>query len=242
MLEISMALVCLLFSAFVLLDIVSLMPRLSGSLLGLNGLGFSFTIIANTVKRVFVVLFPPAIGVVALHGSPEDVFRTIFLSHFSAFFVFIVSYRHRYFLFSYFCSTIKSYSSGHRLFSSILRAHKYRHACAPNIDLTFSIAMISFRLLPAALWIFFFYAASGFMINIFAILAPRYSIVILQLTGAINALGTLALAFYLDPKVTRIYERGEQPQKVYMTLFSAQFLNICVFSPLFYLIISCVVL
>ena len=46
-----------LFAAFVLLDAVSLFPRQAGASLRRNALGYSFLVMINTTKRVFIVSY-----------------------------------------------------------------------------------------------------------------------------------------------------------------------------------------
>ena len=66
----------------------------------------------------------------------------------------------------------------------------------------------------------------------------EYSAIILQLTGALNALGTFVLAFFLDPRISRVYENGDGAESVFVTLFSAQMINVLLVSPAFYLFIA----
>ena len=93
---------------------------------------------------------------------------------------------------------------------------------------------IDVRLLIPATWIFFFYSASPFLINILGVKFSEYSNIILQLTGLCSALGTLALAFILDPKLSRQYEMQTELHVALNSLFFAHMLNILVMSPLFF--------
>jgi len=234
MLIIATGVVCFLFAAFVFFDLLSLMPRLSGSHLKMNGLGFSFQTIINTIKRIFLVLIPPSVGVIALNGTVSDVFYAIYLAHAATIASFTLAYVLRDVFFRYFCKMIVQYSQGESLRKSAILAIRREHSISGLAQIKFNRENVRFELLPVIVWIFFFYASSGFIINIIASVLPEYSVIVLQMTGFFNALGTMALAFYLDPKISRIYESGRDVKSVYVTLFVGQMINILIASPIFY--------
>lgn len=237
MISLSIIAVSCLFSVFVFLDLVSHAPRLSGSLLGLNGLGFAFQTMVNTVKRIFLVLIPPALGLVAINGKPTDVFVAVFTSHFSAIISFLVVFFSRQWIVDFFCSTIRSYAEGSGIMSAFADKFRNKRNNEKPIEIKIDARSVRGEIFLSAVWIFFFYTSAGFLINIFAVASPDYSFIILQLTGVINACGTLVLAFFLDPRISRIYEHGGDVETVYVSLFFAQFANVVVISPFFYLII-----
>ena len=84
--------VTILYSGFIALDVCSIFPRVSGSLNGKNGIGYTFQVMTNTLKRIFVVLYPPALGAVALSGSITDVFFAVMCSYLGAVFVILFLY------------------------------------------------------------------------------------------------------------------------------------------------------
>jgi len=228
------SLVSLFFFAFVFLDLASHLPRLSGSSLKLNGLGFAFQTMANTVKRIFLVIIPPTLGFIAVYGNPIDVFTAVLVSHATASISFVLAYGFRRKLTSIFDGAILHYSEGNSLVLSFRKGFINTRIVQNGIDIRFSIHSIRRDILFPAVWIFFFYTGSGFLVNILAMISHEYSVIILQLTGALNALGTFVLAFVLDPKISRVYENGEEAESVFVTLFSAQMINVLFVSPVFY--------
>jgi len=73
-------LVILLFSLYALWDAMALLPRVAGAHLNQNGLGYTFSMMVRTLKRVFVVSYPLLLGWIALQG--ESLYPTIFASYF----------------------------------------------------------------------------------------------------------------------------------------------------------------
>lgn len=74
------AAVIIFFAFYVLLDCIAVVPRIAGSILGKNSLGYSFSNIASTIKRIFVVAYPPLLGWLSING--EDIYSVIYLSYF----------------------------------------------------------------------------------------------------------------------------------------------------------------
>ncbi|PRX26636.1 Protein of unknown function [Meinhardsimonia xiamenensis] len=237
-----MVLVSIFFSLFVFLDAISHMQRLAGSVAGLNGLGFAFQTMVNTLKRIFVVLFPPTLGFVSVYGSKFDVFASILLAHVAGAVSLVIFFLMRVAVFRFSYYTIKLYSEGGGVFNSIMEARNEFRGEGPALDLRLSLDKVNGKLVTWAVWVFFFYASSGFLVNIAALMWAEYSTVILQLTGVLNAFGTIALAFFLDPQITRIYESKNSAERVFHTLYVAQVINICFVSPIIYLILGFFVL
>ena len=231
-------LISMLFAIFVFLDLASHLPRVCGSALRLNGLGFAFQTMVNTIKRIFLVLIPPSLGLVVFYGEPLDVFIAVFSCHAAASLSFVVAYMSRRVLASALSEAIRFYSEGNSLVGSFVVGVKGPKMGQDVVSLKFTIGSIRRDIFIPAVWIFFFYSGSGFLVNLIAMISGEFSVVILQLTGALNAFGTMVLAFFLDPRISRIYEVGEDPQSVYVTLFSAQVVNVLVISPIFYSIIA----
>ena len=198
------SLISVFFFVFVLLDLTSHLPRLSGSSLGLNGLGFAFQTMANTIKRIFLVIIPPALGFIAVYGDPVDVFTAVLSAHAAASVSFFVVFLSRRKLASLFSGAILRYSEGDSLLLSFRKGLAGAKPFQNGVDIRFSLRAIRSDILLPAIWIFFFYTGSGFLVNILAMITHEYSAIILQLTGALNALGTFVLAFFLDPRISRV--------------------------------------
>lgn len=234
--------IALLFSTFVFLDLISVLPRVAGSIVGKHGIGYSFQVIVNTVKRVFIVLYPPIMGLIAIYGTLSDLFLAIFVSYGTAMLAVITSLLLRNRAIAYFCATIDIYARGSGLLPGLYMGMRTAGNWKKEVDAVMATEEAGIqaftrndpRILFAALWIFFFYSASIFVINILGFIFQDYSSAILQMTGLANAIGTIALAFYLDPKLSRIYENNSNILVAVNSLMFAHVLNICALSPIFF--------
>lgn len=230
--------VSFLFSAFVFLDVVSIYPRVAGGILGKNAIGYSFQGIVTTIKRIFIVLYPPLLGILAISGSLENLFAVIAFAYCAAIFAVVLCLLIRKPLISYFCSAIDNYAQGSSLTKSFFGAftdgHKYIDRVSSHIAdapaLRFGAGLDN-AIFLFGLWIFFFYGASVFMVNILNFLLPTYSSVILQTTGLVNAMGSLAFAFLLDPRLSRLYEAQQDMMRAANSLAGAHLINLVFLSP-----------
>lgn len=88
------------------------------------------------------------------------------------------------------------------------------------------------RILALATWVFAFYSASIFSINILGEYFSEYSSIIYQLVGFVNAFGTLVWAFFLDPALSRRFDASRDVLGAYNSLLIASWLANIVFAPL----------
>ncbi|QYX56779.1 hypothetical protein K1T73_17375 [Roseovarius sp. SCSIO 43702] len=233
-------LVISVFSCSVFLDAVSVLPRVAGSIVGLNAIAYSVQVIVNTIKRVFIVTYPPLVGVIALADDLELLLTAIFLSYAVSIVPLFACILFREKIVYYFCDLLSLYHSDGRLFASILKARPRPAPDAQTIDnklfqkRTLSLARrdIAPRVFFVAAWIFVFYGSSMFLINLIAFRFQDASTVVLQLTGFINACGTVVLAFYLDPMLSRKYEIGENLHETLNSLLLAHVANVALLGPL----------
>lgn len=224
--------VAVLFAAFIALDAISLFPRKAGASLEKNALGYSFLVMINTLKRVFIVLYPPALGLLAMHSGMTAFPKAIAIAHVLGVVSLACVYLLRNQVIAFFTGFITLYSSGHRLHRAALIALRMvAPGVAPKNRLELPVHNIRARIALPAIFIFFFYSASGFIINIFAVAFADYASFILQLIGIINAFGTLMMAFVLDPMISKTFEDGDPENIVMPSLFFAQAVNIAILSP-----------
>lgn len=235
-------LVIALFSSFVFLDVLSIFPRASGSIVKLNGISYSFQVIVNTFKRIFIVSYPPLIGLIIIYGDLADLIKTVFLSCLFAIIPLFLCIFLRRKILKYFCYFLVSYNkTGWLLRSAILVGRKDNSVEEINFfDKILDEKFISLKskninlpILFLASWIYLFYGSSMFVINLIAYRFADFSSVVLQLTGLINALGTFVMAFFLDPKLSRIFEHGVSLSSTINSLLLAHILNICLLTPIF---------
>jgi hypothetical protein len=229
-------LVILLFSLYALLDAIALLPRVAGAYLNQNGLGYTFSMMVHTLKRVFVVSYPPLLGWIALQG--ESLYPTIFASYFfGALTVALVSV-FKYPIIQYFVHLIQGYSVGGSLFFAVFKHPYTPHECVKGKGpVNFSFALKG-SLVYSSSWVYFIYGSALFFINVFGAKFEDQSAVIYQLVGIINALGTLLMSFYLDPKISRNFDQKENIIQSNDSVVAGQLLALAVLGPVSMLLFS----
>jgi len=224
------ALVILLFSLYALFDAIALLPRVGGAFLNQNGLGYTFSIMVHTLKRVFVVSYPPLLGWIALQG--DSLYPTIFAAYFFGAMTVVLVSIFKYPIISYFIHLIQGYSVGGSVFFAV-----FKHPYTPHesmrgkgvVDFSYQFKK---TLIYSSSWVYFVYGSSLFFINIFGAEFQEQSAVIYQLVGIINALGTLLMSFYLDPKISRNFDQKESIMESNDSVVAGQLLALAVWGPL----------
>lgn len=228
--------VILLFSLYALLDAIALLPRVAGAILNKNGLGYTFSIMVHTLKRVFVVSYPPLLGWIALQG--EGLYPTIFYSYFfGALTVALVSI-FKYPIIHYFIHLIQGYAVGGSVFYAFFKHRFSSHESMANkkvVDFSFQLNR---TLIYSSSWVYFVYGSALFFINIFGAEFQDHSAVIYQLVGIINALGTVLMSFYLDPKISRNFDQNEHIMESNDSVVAGQLLALVVWGPVSLLLVS----
>lgn len=239
--SLAIILTALLFAGFVLLDVLSALPRIAGAMLGVNGIAYSFQVMANTLKRVLIVLYPPFLGVISYMGEYRDFILTIALSYLLGMVAVVACFLMKVKILAYLCRLLHAYGKSGKLWQAFRLSfftsggvNSFNVEAHRLINEEMPFAKLLPEIFYPATWIFFFYGASVFIINILAFRFPQYSPVILQTTGLFNAFGTIALAFYLDPKMSRIFELKENLPGTVKSVLFAHAVNIFIVSPVFF--------
>jgi len=89
-------------------------------------------------------------------------------------------------------------------------------------------------------WVFFVYGSALFFINLFGAKFQENSAIIYQLVGIINALGTLLMSFYLDPKISRSFDRRADVMQSNDSVMVGQLVALAILGPLSILIFDIV--
>lgn len=228
----------LLFGVYMFLDVACVYPRVAGAEIGKNGLGYTFQLMMNTIKRVAIVAYPPFLGILAAFGQYHDFIFTIALSYILAMIAIVICIYARSHIIIFFRVLISSYEISGRLLVSFVDAIRaIRNVEKYQLNAR-SLSLFSGKRMPeivgSASLIYFFYAGSIFIINIISFVFSRYSSIILQSVGLVNAFGTLGMAFYLDPKISRIYEIGVDIDIAERSIIQAHLINIFIISPIFF--------
>lgn len=223
------------FMAYVLLDCVSYLPRIAGSIVGSNAVGYSFNLIINSFKRIFAVLYPPMLGILSIYITTREIYNTIIVCYILSFPVVIIVYMLRIRIISTFACAIRDYTSSGRLFISIFRAISQIRMESPDSEVLVKSGALGGRMGRRIIWsgtvIFSAYSSSLFIINIIGSAYSQYGSIVYQLVGLVNGIGTILLAFYLDPMLSRFYESKGSLLGVTNSIFVAQTLSILIVGP-----------
>jgi hypothetical protein len=222
-------LVILFFCLYALFDAIALLPRVGGAYLNQNGLGYTFSVMVHTLKRVFVVSYPPLLGWIALQG--DSLYPTIFASYFLGALTVVLVSIFKYPIIRYFIHLIEGYSLGGSVFFAVFK-HKYtpHESMKDKALVDFSFAL-NRSLVYSSSWVYFIYGSALFFINVFGAKFEDQSAVIYQLVGIINALGTLLMSFYLDPKISRNFDQKENIMQSNDSVVAGQLLALAVWGP-----------
>jgi hypothetical protein len=224
-----------LFSAYVIFECLSVLPRVAGAIIGSNALGYTFSVMMGTIKRVFIVSYPPLLGWLAMSG--ESLYSVIFASYFfggiGATVVILIRNR----LVGGFIGVLRNYSSGANLFHSFsLFKIGFRDPEDPSPDgdsLKQGQNIICIKLAFSSAWIYFVYGSSLFFINLIGSIYSDYSAIIYQSIGIVNALGTLLMSFFLDPKISRNFDRKMNIKLTMNSILTGQIVSVVVLGPIF---------
>ena len=226
------------FCGYVFFDAMSVLSRIAASLLNTNAFGSSIEKIMSTLKRLSIFLYPPALGYFLVNGDRESLFAAIFLSYFAGAvsLILIISFKGMFLRF--FVKVAGSFAQGVGVVGSIIGAFTQ-----PNTDIDPQIlsdikghgltaGLRHTRLILLGSWVYFVFGASIFVVNIAALNFMDYAPIILQSLGFFNGLGTLVLAFLVDPIVARFLDRQERQIEAGGALLLAQTIGVSIYAPL----------
>lgn len=221
--------VIVLFVFYAILDAIALLPRVAGSMLGKNGLGYTFSIMVQTLKRIFVVSYPPLLGWISLHGG--SLYPTIYAAYFFGFIAVVLISVIKYPLIKYFMHLIDGYLVGGSLVYSIFKHKQKNHDFMVSDKAGGLILKLDKSLVFSSAWVYFIYGSSLFLINVFGSKFSEHSAVIYQLVGIINALGTMLMSFYLDPKISRNFDHQADVMVSNDSVVAGQILSLGILGP-----------
>jgi hypothetical protein len=218
-----------LFGLYALLDALALLPRVAGSHLGMNGLGYTFSVMVQTVKRVFVVSYPPLLGWISISGG--ELYSTIYWSYFVGVVALLIVFTFRFALIRYFMVLIDAYSMSGSLWGTACSNKPKNIQIEESMGANFNFK-IDKKLVLSSSWVFFVYGSALFFINLFGAKFQEHSAVIYQLVGIINALGTLLMSFYLDPKISRNFDHRADVMQSNDSVMMGQLIALALLGPI----------
>lgn len=243
MIYISLLIIPLLYSLISFIELFSMHSRASGFFLNKNAIGYSLQNATFTVTRFFYILMMPLVGFVIDQRIGQSSYTLMVISSFlgaSLMSMMVILLTNRCVLFynrviCLYCensSLIKSvimslFERGPSLYKNkqVVLECKY----IKNIDKNFFLLSIV---------IYTLHASGIFLTFYFALSHHENRVMISQLSGIVNALGTLLLTFKLDPALAIAIENNVNFVQKFASVILARFLVYLFFAPLFFLIIT----
>lgn len=222
------AAVVLLFFLYALLDALALLPRVAGAILQKNGLGYTFAVMVNTLKRIFVVAYPPLLGWITIEGG--SLYSTIYWSYFFGVLAIIIVTVFKIKIIKFFIQLIGAYANSGSMLKSFFGRPTYVPIHVDDKILSNSFVFDKALVFSSA-WVYFVYGSALFFVNLFGAKYQEHSAVIYQLVGFVNALGTLLMSFYLDPKVSRNFDNKSNVMLSNDSIVAGQLLALAILGP-----------
>jgi len=239
--------VAFFFSGYIFFDAMAVMARASASAMGRNAFGAAIEKVMNTLKRTMIFFYPPILGYFILTNDLSSIVLSIVSSYSIASILLTFLIVKRRFFLCYFCAVTTKFSNG----ASLLKSLASRPGDNCNLELNVGLSsrnewlgiarindvMKRPQLTILASWLYFIFGASIFAINILALTYSQYAPIILQCLGLVNGLGTVILAFLVDPIVSRYLDASSELDEISLTLLVAQLLACIAIAPVFFLVL-----
>lgn len=222
------------FAAYAVFDAVSVQARVAGAIAEKNATGASFEKIVNTFKRTSIFIYPPVLGYMIIRNEYIYLNISVLSALSFGFVVALLCLVLREFVTTYFVGVIERFEGGLSAIAA-LRPRKISSQKLIEIKKNFSknsISKLKWRIVLSATWVYLVYSSSIFLLNYIAILFSEYDVVILQMLGLINGVGTIMLAFIVDPMVARYLDSKVDLDIVGCSIIVSQMLAYCVAIPM----------
>jgi hypothetical protein len=131
----------------------------------------------------------------------------------------------------YFIKWIDGYSASGSMFYALFK-HSGPAEAFPDLDAKKWPFKFDGALVFSSSWVYFVYGTALFFINLFGAKFQEHSAVIYQLVGIINALGTLLMSFYLDPKISRNFDHQSHVIVSNDSVLAGQLIALALLGPL----------
>ncbi len=194
-----------------------------------------------TFKRVLGVSYPPILGLLVISFGLKQLFAVVALSYVTSLLGLALAVVLRCRLLLAFEYAIQGYAGGRStiaaLLSGAMRIWRVPASEVTRVSGELKLfGQVHRGLLLLGAWVFGVYSVSMFTINLVASAVPQYASIILQCGGLINAFGTIIMAFFYDPRVSKKLDDGANKGLLYRSIVSANFLSIVFFAPIYFLI------
>jgi hypothetical protein len=236
------AIVAVCFLVYVLFDCLTLIVRAAGSVQKLNAAGAAFEKIMVTFKRTAMFMYPPILGIAILANDTRTLFTAILCSFIAGCLMVFVCAWGRSYLLTYCEEVIAAFAAGAGAFKALFigftcfRSATRKAEHPKHLYFAFLNAVKdNKRLFVTAAWVILVYSSSIFIVNALALRFSDSAVILLQTLGLINGLGTLLLAFVVDPIIARYLDKAYKLDELILNVFAAQGFVYGFAAPLFFM-------
>lgn len=204
------ALVVILFSLIHLIEVSAFFSRLSGVLSGYTALGYALQNSVFMLTRVFTMALFPLLGFIvdkkADSGSYIGMVACSLIGA-AVLGIFVILFRERV-VFS-FMEVIRRYNDKGGLFKSLFFLPLYLMKGKVSLGAPMGWSWFKNKFFWGGAAVFGVYSISVFLSFWFGLIFYEYRATISQLSGVTNALATVLLTFYIEPKLSSTIDRDK---------------------------------
>lgn len=209
------SIVSILFAAYTFFEVSAIYARIAASLIKKNAIGATIEKMTHTIKRIAVFSYPPALGALHVLDRGEYVFIAAYSALASSAIVIFLTYIFRVRSIKVFLvlinAVMRDSKTSKSLFNQFATATAHRPIKFTSRQSPFFAARsVDLKMVIFSAVIYSAYGGSIFFINMLVLFLPSYEAIIFQLLGLVNGIGTLILAFLLDPIISRKLETGKR--------------------------------
>ncbi len=223
---------------YAVFEVLSIIVRIAGSVEDLNAAGAAFEKVMGAIKRIFLFLCPPALGYLVYIDNMPLLTVTIFTSLAAAAGASLIMLLALQPLAIYFLLVVQKFHKGSHILPALFVGKENDKNARKKINSQptsiFSESSPSVVIFVTSIIVSFVYTASIFVVNIIASKTDGVGLIVVQLNGFINGIGTILVAFVLDPVVSRLLDHKRDLMSTARVMIIAQLWTYAAVAPLFF--------
>lgn len=241
--------VAMCFAWYALFECLTLLVRAAAAELHQNAAGGAYEKIMSTFKRLAMFMYPPLLGFIILKQNTSALLAAILLSFSVAAIVVIFCIAYRMALLGLCRNVLHEFRKGTSAGASLLQG---MWQGAPDVVVAArsrrmiitacGAAKRDPQLFFAATWVSLVYSSAIFFMNLLAMKFADSAVILLQMLGLVNGLGTILLAFVVDPLIARYLDKATRLDTLVVNVLTAQLCVYICLAPLLFICLFWLVL
>lgn len=225
--------IMLAFGLCAFFDAMTIMARTAASLEGRNAAGASLDRIMTTLKRFAMFIYPPILGFIILSGEATFFMFSVYGAFAVATLITLGCLLLRARMQAYFRRVTIRFVSGQDVSRALLASFWCKADSPPAQRQSKPVAALAAntRLYLFGMTVYFFYASAIFFLNMLSLIYAEFAVILLQMLGLINGVGTILLAFVVDPIISRKLDGAEDLDALSITVLLSQLTAYAVLAP-----------